>query len=86
MRTLDLRQVASTRHSSTGGRRVMRARSCSEGRARSQWHGGKCSCQDVHLFLVFFFLKKKNVPMVTGVEGLNSAWLDEASNSAQAGT
>ena len=37
--TLERRQVVSTQHSATGSRRVMRARCCSEGRARSAFFG-----------------------------------------------
>ena len=44
----------------------MRARSCpGEG---SQWHGRKCSCQDIDIWGVF----KTSAPMLTAVQGLNS--------------
>ena len=52
------KQVVSTRHSATSGGRVIRARSCSEGRAGSQWHGRHCSGQDIDIFLSFFSKKK----------------------------
>ena len=52
------KQVVSAQHSATGGRHVTRARSCPECGAGSQWHGRKCSCQEIDMFWCFvFFLK-----------------------------
>ena len=73
-RTLERRQVVSTQHSPTSGRRVMRARSCSDGRAGNQWRA-QWSCQDIKLVFLLTFWRASTVTAVMGL--IICTWLTQ---------